>query len=223
MMAKIFGAKKSLWQHVCEEYEAEQPSPPSTVRTDIISSVSTKRSPYSASTHSPSSQTWPSTAATISPPQLHRGPVKRFLEKRVFLVLLPGLEALLTEAQKHGCFEKKKTAFNPCDFLTKWLYNQVLQTEAIVLLQSVRARPDVQELRQWQKELRENGDIAKTVEQFWAQQESRAGSSMTDLPESPQLADSDVSIQVVCPTPQSTVVHTPQMTPEGSVWLTPSL
>ncbi|TDH02906.1 hypothetical protein EPR50_G00157450 [Perca flavescens] len=276
-MAKIIGAKKSLWQQVCEEYEAEQPSPPSVVWTDS-SSVSTQLSQYSASTHStvliglttaevfvdddplrdfdplwhppglgkprPPGQKCPSTAATRSPPQLHGGPVKRFLESRVFPVLLPGLEALLTEAQKHGCFEKKKTAFNPCDFLTEWLYNHnprrreqvpvnfhdipfvqhwlsmhprppiplfllLSKDQAALLIQAfwrgykIRARPDVQELRQWQKELRENSDIAKTVEQFWAQRESRVGSAMTDIPESPQPANADVSIQVVPPTPRA--------------------
>ncbi|KAM9346668.1 IQ domain-containing protein K [Symphorus nematophorus] len=228
-MAKTTGANKSLWQQVCEEYEAEQPSPPTAVWTET------------------------------SPPQAPERPVARFLERRVFPVLLPGLEALLKEAQKHGNFESKITAFNPCDFLTEWLYNHnpyrqgqdpvnfhdipfvkdwlsvhprpPLPDQAALLIQTfwrgykIRARPDVQELRKWQKELRENREIAKTVKHFWAQQESRVGSAMTDFPESPQPGNSDVSIQVVSPTPQSTVVHTPttQMTPEVGDWLTPSL
>ncbi|KAI3359844.1 hypothetical protein L3Q82_014198, partial [Scortum barcoo] len=315
MMAKIIGAKKSLWQQVCEEFEAEQPTPPSAVWTDS-SSVSTQLSQYSASTHSPvfyglttakvfvdddpfrdfdpllghpalagysllgkpsnpSSPRHLSAAETASPPQEHRHPVTRFLERRVFPVLLPGLEALLKEAQKHGCLEGKMTAFNPCDFLTEWLYNHnprrqgqvpvnfhdipfvkdwlsmhprpplplfllLSEDQAALLIQAfwrgykIRARPDVQELRQWQKELRENRDIAKTVEHFWAQQESlrygaavsfiqsrlcppgKIGSAIIDLPESPQPGNSDVSIEVVSATPQSTVVYTPttQMTPE---------
>ncbi|XP_053194669.1 IQ domain-containing protein K [Scomber japonicus] len=304
-MAKIIGAKKSLWQQVCDEYEAEQPSPPSAVWTDT-SSASTQLSQYSASTHSPvfyglttakvfvdddpltdfdpllchpalagysvlgkpppSSRKHSSAADTTSPPQLLQRPVTRFVEQRVFPVLLPGLEALLKEAQKQGCFQRKTTLFNPCDFLTEWLYNHnpcrqgqspvnfheihfvkdwlsmhsrppiplfllLSEDQAALLIQAfwrgykIRVRSDVQELRQWQKKLRENHDIAKTVKQFWARQESRVGSAITDLPESPLSGNLDVSIQVVSPTPQSTVVHTPtnQMTPEGGEWLTPSL
>ncbi|XP_045885055.1 IQ domain-containing protein K isoform X2 [Micropterus dolomieu] len=297
-MANISSAKKSLWQQVCEEYEAEQPSPPSAVWTDI-SSVSTQLSQYSTSTPSPvlyglttakefvedeplrdfdpllshpalagysvlgkpylSSQTCLSTAETTSPPQLREPRITRFLERRVFPVLLPGLEALLKEARKHGCFERKITAFNPCDFLTEWLYNRnprrqgqipvnfhdipfvkdwlsmhprppiplfllLSEDQAALLIQAfwrgykIRARPDVQELRQWQKELRENRDIAKTVEQFWVLRESRVGSAMTDLPESPEPGNSHVSIHVISPSPQSTLVYTPtaQLTHEGA-------
>ncbi|XP_056263237.1 IQ domain-containing protein K [Pseudoliparis swirei] len=289
-MAKIIGAKsKSLWQHVCEEYEAEGP-----VWTDG-SLTSTQLSQHSARTHThvfsglatvfgyggplrdvdphlcrpapagSSSQRCPSLAKTTSIPP-HERPVRRFLERNVFPVLLPGLEALLKEARKQGCLERLKTSFNPCDFLTEWLYNHnprrrgevpvnfhdvpfvkdflsmhsrsplplyllLSEDQAALLIQAfwrgykIRARPDVQELRQWQEKLRENSDIGRTVEKFWARRESRVGSAMTDLPGSPQPGDSDVSIQVVSPTPQSTVVHTPapQMTPEGVEWLTPSL
>ncbi|XP_026180625.1 IQ domain-containing protein K isoform X2 [Mastacembelus armatus] len=282
-MAERNGAKKSLWQQVCEEYEAEQPSPPGAVCADS-NSLNTQFSQYSTqppASYGPTTNKvfvdddplrdfdglchpaltgysvlgkplppvhkYPSAAGTTSPPQR---PVTRFLEKRVFPVLLPGLEALLKEAQKHDCFQKKKTVFNPCDFLTEWLYNHnpcrqeqvpvsfydipfvkdwlsihprppvplfllLSEDQAALLIQAfwrgykVRARPDVQELRQWQRELRENHDIARTVEHFWAQQESRVGSAMTDPSESPQHGNADVSIKVVPPTPQTAVVQLP--------------
>ncbi|KAM3597757.1 uncharacterized protein V6R79_008835 [Siganus canaliculatus] len=214
----------------------------------------------------PSNQKHQEKAETASLQQKPECPVTRFLEKSVFPVLLPGLEALLKEAQKQQCFERKITAFNPCNFLAEWLYNHnprrrgqdpvsfhdipfvkkwlrvhprpplpvylvLSEDQAALLIQTlwrgykIRARPDVQELRQWQKQLRERRDINKTVEHFWAQQERRVGSSMTDLLESPPPADSDVSFRVVSPTPQSSAVHTPtaQMAPEGGEWLTPSL
>ncbi|XP_029014231.1 IQ domain-containing protein K isoform X2 [Betta splendens] len=225
-MSKVTGSKNSLWEQVCEEYNAELPSPPSAAGTD----------------------------SETTPMLRHEHPVTMFIEKLVFPVLLPGLEALLKEAEKHDCFQRKKSSFNPCDFLTEWLYNHnprrqgqvrlnfhdipfvkdwlivhpmplfllLSKDEAAVLIQAfwrgykVRTRPDVQELRQWQKELREQQDIFKTVEQFWAQQESRVGSAMTDVPERLQPGNTDVSIQVVPPTPQ-THTSTTHMTPEADI------
>eukprot|EP00063_Salmo_salar_P083466 XP_014058301.1 PREDICTED: IQ domain-containing protein K-like isoform X2 [Salmo salar] len=253
-MAKMIGAKKSLWQQVCEEYESEQPSPPSAAWTDS-GSVSTHVSQYSASKHSPVfyglmaakvavdddpvkhvdpllshpalagysaldkppsfCHRQPLTTHPASTPQLHQRPITQFLEGSVFPVLLPGLEAMLREAQRQHCLERKRTAFNACDFLTEWLYNRnprrqgqapvdfheipfvkdwlrihprppiplsllLSDQQAAVLIQSfwrgytVRARADVQELRQWQRELRED----KTVQDFWAHQESQGFSDM---------------------------------------------
>ncbi|CAL8304560.1 unnamed protein product [Merluccius merluccius] len=297
-MAKVIGAKKTLWQQVCEEYEAEHPSPPNDVWTDTAS-TSTHVSQYSASKHNPvfyglttamvsvdddplrtfdplvghpalagysildksqvSSQKKCIASPPLSPPLLQERPITRYLEESVFPVLLPGLEAMLKEAQKQRCFLRKRTAFNPCDFLTEWLYNHnprrqeqgsvlfqdilfvkdwlnkhprppiplsllLSEEKAALMIQAfwrgckVRLHPEVQELRQWQRELREeNRDITKTVLDFWAQQESRVGSAVASLPECLETQNSGVSIEVVSPTPQNTVVHTPtvQLAPES--------
>ncbi|XP_067088818.1 IQ domain-containing protein K [Osmerus mordax] len=301
-MAKIIGAKKSLWQQVCDEYETEQLRPPNAASswTDT-SSVSTHVSQYSASKHNPvfyglmaakvavddeplhnvdpllchpalagysvldkrpsPSQSAPSTS------QLPQNPVTSFLEKAVMPVLLPGLEAMLREAQRQHCLERKRTAFNACDFLTQWLYNHnpsrqgqkpvdfhdipfvkdwlsvhprppiplsllLSDQEAALLIQSfwrgykVRVREDVQELRKWQWELREeNRDISKKVQEFWTRQENRVNSAFANLSQSPQPGTSGVSIEVVSPSPQPTPGLTPtlQWSPESSESLTPSL
>ncbi|KAF4115298.1 IQ domain-containing protein K isoform X1 [Onychostoma macrolepis] len=209
----------------------------------------------------------PQTEFSVSP-DLCQGLSKCYLEEDVFPVLLPGLQALLAEALKHRCMERKKTAFNGCDFLTEWLYNKnprwtertptkfhtipfvqnwllehprphipasllLTDEQAAVLIQAfwrgykVRVRPDVQELRQWQRELREeNCDINKTVQDFWARQENRVWSELVELGDSAdQHVEAGVSIEVVPPTPQSRALKTPapQSTSERRELLTPSL
>nr|XP_037845718.1 IQ domain-containing protein K isoform X1 [Chlorocebus sabaeus] len=49
---------------------------------------------------------------------------KEYLETFIFPVLLPGMASLLHQAKKEKCFERKRTKFIACDFLTEWLYNQ---------------------------------------------------------------------------------------------------
>jgi len=139
---------------------------------------------------------------------------REFIEHFIFPTLLPGLEEMLKSAKKFKCFERKRTAFNACDFITKYLYQNnpfakegeldkraktgfwdipfvkswnekhprpllpksliwneeeaALRIQAFYRGYLVRRDPEVQELRQWQKELREeNQNIVERVEEFW--------------------------------------------------------
>ncbi|XP_072871310.1 IQ domain-containing protein K isoform X2 [Chlorocebus sabaeus] len=56
--------------------------------------------------------------------QICDGSPKEYLETFIFPVLLPGMASLLHQAKKEKCFERKRTKFIACDFLTEWLYNQ---------------------------------------------------------------------------------------------------
>lgn len=150
-----------------------------------------------------------------------------YLEKYVYPILLKGIEQLLIEAEKRKVLERKRSAFNALDYLTRYLYyknpqrihlseeqevekqtlsdtNESLENipfvrthfekyprpplpksllwseeEAALIIQSfyrgylIRKQPEVQELRQWQREWREsNRNIHEVVEDFWRQHTS---------------------------------------------------
>lgn len=45
-----------------------------------------------------------------------------YLEEKVYPILLKGIEKLLIEAEQKKCLERKRSAFNALDFLTRFLY-----------------------------------------------------------------------------------------------------
>uniref|UniRef100_A0A8D0GKZ2 IQ motif containing K n=1 Tax=Sphenodon punctatus TaxID=8508 RepID=A0A8D0GKZ2_SPHPU len=167
----------------------------------------------------------PAVVALFAPPG---GSPRKFLECYIFPVLLPGMAELLHQAEKERCFERKRTKFIACDFLTEWLYNHnpkrkdepfteffsipfvkdwlkdhprppiplsllLSEEEASNIIQSfwrgyrVRCEPEVQELRQWQKQLREDKNIIKRVQEFWTKQEVKGRLPEADICLSPAV------------------------------------
>ncbi|XP_059165386.1 IQ domain-containing protein K-like isoform X2 [Physella acuta] len=148
-----------------------------------------------------------------------------YLNSFVFPWLLPALGAMLQQAKLEKCFERKRTKFNACDFLTEYLYQhnpnkdtesrkdtklldipfvkQWLQKyprpplpksliwsedEAAIIIQSnwrgylVRREPEIQELRIWQREWREeSAGIKKRVSEFWDKQMPNGDGSFTSI------------------------------------------
>lgn len=134
---------------------------------------------------------------------------REYLDAYMFPVLLPAIEQMLVAAKENKVFERRRTKFNACDFLTEFLFrnnprykdrsNVVLEDipfvqtilaenprpplplslllsdeEAAIIIQSffrgylVRKHPEVQELREYQKEMRNEAvDIFLKVEDFW--------------------------------------------------------
>ncbi|XP_035195093.1 IQ domain-containing protein K isoform X1 [Oxyura jamaicensis] len=193
------GRPLGLWQQLCAEYEAEQPPFPDIPESkqQSVSLEAGMLQPlrmeqfYSA----PAADTVvqqllpsPEAAPLPEPPDPKMCSPREYLECYIFPVLLPGLAELLHRAQKEKCFERKRTKFIACDFLTEWLYNprqpmplslHLSEEEASIIIQSfwrgyrVRCDTEVQELRQWQKQLRDEENISQRVEEFWTKQEAK--------------------------------------------------
>ncbi|XP_044835403.1 IQ domain-containing protein K isoform X6 [Mauremys mutica] len=190
---------KTLWEQICAEYDAEQPPFPYSpetkqdsvsLDTGILQPLHTKQL-YSASTEcsiAPKISSLPTLAPLPAAPNPKTCSPREYLEYYIFPILLPGMAELLHQAKKEKCFERKRTKFIACDFLTEWLYNPrppiplsllLSEEEACKIIQSfwrgyrVRCDTEVQELRQWQKQLREDKNIIKRVQEFWTKQETK--------------------------------------------------
>ncbi|XP_020035639.2 IQ domain-containing protein K isoform X2 [Castor canadensis] len=230
---------KTLWEQICEEYEAEMPPFPEGLKVKqeavltgarleevVVHGFHTEH--YFPAPHAPMISHTPCLQEKSKAADPKECSPKEYFETYIFPVLLPGMASLLHQAKKEKCFERKRTKFIACDFLTEWLYNQnpkrtgepfteffsipfveewlkhhprppiplsllLTEEEAAISIQSfwraylVRCDPEIQELRQWQKKLREDKHIRQRVQMFWAKQEQKVKGKMED-PEAPVAA-----------------------------------
>ncbi|KAM7149685.1 IQ domain-containing protein K isoform 1-T1 [Molossus nigricans] len=223
---------RSLWEQICEEYDAEQPPFPEgyKIKPEVVITVSPTEDlafhgfgaePLHSVPPSAADSPVPCTQVRLETTNPKTCPPRDYLETFIFPVLLPGIASLLHQARKEKCFERKRTKFIACDFLTEWLYNQnpkrtgkpfteffsipfveqwlkqhprppiplsllLTEEEAALSIQAfwraylVRCDPEIQELRQWQKKLREDKHIRERVRTFWAQQERKVKHKMEE-------------------------------------------
>ncbi|XP_047389090.1 IQ domain-containing protein K isoform X2 [Sciurus carolinensis] len=225
-------SSKTLWEQICEEYQAELPPFPKgyEVKQEPEITVSPPEEtvshgfkiehyfpppPLTRVSHVPCPL---KVSETVDPKTCSP---RKYLETYIFPVLLPGMTSLLHQAKKEKCFERKRTKFIACDFLTEWLYNQnpkrmgepfteffsipfvsewlidhprppvplsllLTDMDAAIAIQSfwraylVRCDPEIQELRHWQKKLREDKHIRQRVKMFWIKQERKVKCTMED-------------------------------------------
>ncbi|KAM5199202.1 IQ domain-containing protein K isoform 6-T8 [Hipposideros larvatus] len=119
------------------------------------------------------------------------------------------------KVQPDATTARKRTKFIACDFLTEWLYNPrppvplsllLTEVEAVLRIQAfwraylVRCDAEIQELRQWQKKLREEQHIRQQVRIFWAKQEQKALQEYSPAPTATKMySELEFPEMVKCP------------------------
>eukprot|EP00058_Branchiostoma_floridae_P021522 XP_002607012.1 hypothetical protein BRAFLDRAFT_64996 [Branchiostoma floridae] len=172
MAAKVIGEKKeiSLWDQICAEVAATRPpfEPPeddaSSVKTDVIQYDATKHNPVFYGRMFAKVPADSDPFESFDPSTSHPAMNPKFAGDRddITLFEIPFVKSWLEEHPRPPL---------PLSLLLS-------DEEAATIIQSffrgylTRRDPEVQELRQWQRELREEGeDISIKVEEFWRKHE----------------------------------------------------
>ncbi|KAM9291166.1 LOW QUALITY PROTEIN: IQ domain-containing protein K [Morus bassanus] len=130
---------------------------------------------------------------------LHRAKKEKCFERRTtkFIACDFLTEWLYNKNPKRK--DESFTEFFSIPFVNDWLKDHprppiplsllLSEEEASIVIQSfwrgyrVRCDSEIQELRQWQKQLREDKNIIKKVKEFWTKQEAKVGSKLEDSEE----------------------------------------
>ncbi|XP_069839872.1 IQ domain-containing protein K isoform X2 [Dendropsophus ebraccatus] len=213
---------RSLWQQICEEYELEQPSLPPSIKSKETSLICVKDQDEGSPREYLESYIFPVLLPGMAEMLAEAKKEKCFIRKRTKFIACDFLTQWLYNQNPVRKDQQCKDFFE-IPFVQEWLKDHprppiplsllLSEEEAALLIQSfwrgykVRCDPEVQELRQWQKDLRENKDINKKVQEFWERQESKVEKELEDLEDAESPANgAKVSFQVVSPTPQNTAI-----------------